>query len=97
MKEYIRILEKQVEKAMKDMNNQKFRLCNIVDDDSKRRFYTGFPSYKSLLACFKFLGPAAHQFSYSSKSNDTHGKNCRPRSLLSLEEFFLFWFGFDWD
>ena len=88
LNERVCILEKQVEKAMKDIDNQKFRLCNIVDDNSKICFYTGFPSYKSLLACFDFLGPAAHQLLYSSKSNEKL-KNCQPRSLPPLEEFFL--------
>lgn len=89
-------LEEQLEETKKDIDKQKFRLQNIADDDSKICFYTGFPSYKSLVTCFEFLGPAAHQLSYTSKSSETPGKICRPRSLVPLN-FSLFWFVFDWD
>ncbi len=53
-------LEHQLEQAKKDLDKQKFRLRNIASDDRKVCFDTSFPSYKSLMACFEFLGPAAH-------------------------------------
>ena len=87
--EKVHNLEQQLEVTKKEVEKQKFRLQNIASDDGKVFFYTGFPSYKSLMACFEFLGPAAHQLVYSSRSNDTPRKVCRPRSLPPLEECFL--------
>ena len=34
----------------------KFSLENTADNDKKIVFYTGFPSFASLKACFEFLG-----------------------------------------
>jgi len=42
----------------------KFSLVNIADNDKKVSFYTGFPTYTILMACFKFLGPAVNQLIY---------------------------------
>ncbi len=86
MTQKVHNLEQQLEQAKTDLDKQKFSLRNIASDDHKVCFYTSYPSYKSLMACFEFLGPAAHQLSYSSlKSNDTPKKSCRPRSLPPLE------------
>ena len=41
-------------------------LCieQIKDNDKLVNFYTGFPSFLHLLACFEFLGPAVAMLSY---------------------------------
>ena len=41
-----------------------FRLSSICSDDNKIAFYTGFDDYKTLIACFKFLGPAVNSLTY---------------------------------
>ena len=41
-----------------------FRLSSICNDDSKMAFYTGFPDYKTFMACFNFLGPAVINLIY---------------------------------
>lgn len=73
------------------IERQKFRLANISHHDSKICFYTGFPSYLSLKACYDFLGPATNSLSYSSRTEGecTTGRRCRPRTLPPEEEFFL--------
>ena len=56
-----------------NLEMSRFRLASIASDDQKVTFYTGFPSYKALMACFKFLGPGVH-------SLETAGLNCMARN-----------------
>ncbi len=56
------------QKLKHQKERQKFCLANISHDDSKICFYTGFPSYLALKACYSFLGPAITSLSYSSKT-----------------------------
>ena len=49
------------------------------------KFYTGFPSFQLLMACFTFLGPAVSMLSYKDHSKLTKGK---PHKLSPLKEFF---------
>ena len=42
------------------ISSSKFTIGNIATCDKKVSFYTGFPSYGSLKACFDFLGPSVH-------------------------------------
>ena len=67
-----------------------FRLSNFTTDRDIR-FYTGFPNYRSLMAFYKFLGPAVNCLSYwgSEISGDVKLTQGRNRSLPQTEEFFL--------
>ena len=67
---------------------QKFRLESIKNDDSQVSFYTGFQSYKALLAFFTFLGPAAECLCYSNVTVETKEKQ-RNRSIPPIEELFM--------
>ncbi len=49
-------LEKEVCILRRDSDLTKFRHQTIADDEAKIVFYTGFPSYVHLKACFDFLG-----------------------------------------
>ena len=62
-----------VKSLEQELAEQKFRLFNIVDNNSKVTFYTGFPSYGALQAFYKYLGPAVDNLRYSSceKTNET--------------------------
>ena len=65
---------------------------NILKDDSKVQFYTGFPSKEHLQICFEFLGPVVNHFQYW-KANNTkksqRNKCRRHRKLSPLEEVFF--------
>ena len=50
------------------------------------KFYTGFPSFQLLMACFTFLGPAVSRLSYEDHIKLTKGK---PHKLSPLNEFFF--------
>ena len=84
LKQQLTVLEQNLEMS-------RFRLASIASDDQKVTFYTGFPSYKALMACFKFLGPGVHSLVYWGNTNtELHGKKMgRNQSLPPLEEFFL--------
>ena len=88
----IAMLENQVETLTKEHDSMQFRLVNISHNDKMVKFYTGFPSFASLKACFKFLGPAINYLSYKDQSMSDSDTLCRsgwPHSLPPMEEFFL--------
>ena len=58
MEHRIQEVERKVSE-LKAGQNVAFRLESLKSDDSKVAFYTGFPSYAHLKACFDFFGPAA--------------------------------------
>ena len=61
------------------------RIEQIQDNCNAIKFYTGFPSFQLLMACFMFLGPAVSMLSYEDYSKLTKGK---PHKLSPLNEFF---------
>ena len=62
------------------------RVEQIQDNCDAIKFYTGFPSFQLLMACFTFLGPAVSRLSYEDHIKLTKGK---PHKLSPLNEFFL--------
>ena len=61
----------------------RFRLASIASDDQKVT-YTGFPSYKALMACFKFLGPGVNSLVYWGNSRtELHGKKNGAKSVIT--------------
>ena len=61
------------------------RVEQIQDNRDAIKFYTGFPSFQLLMACFTFLGPAVSRLSYEDHVKLTKGK---PQKLSPLNEFF---------
>ena len=95
-------LEETVSQLMEKSTKLEGRLfCfeNISNNDSLITFYTGFPNLKTLMALYEFLRPGANgeNIRYSSSARDDiqegHGehsaKQGRPRSLKTIDEFFL--------
>lgn len=72
--------------------SSKFRLANIASSDQDIQFYTGFPNYASLNACFEYLGPAVDHLNYwrgGEVRNIAEVKRWkRNRALKPMEEFF---------
>ncbi len=74
------------------IEKRRFCLANMKSDESKICFYTGFPNYATLLACYQFLGPAVNSLVYDSNKQLVEGdsrKHCRSRTLTPKDEFFL--------
>jgi len=65
----------------------KFSINNIACSDQKVAFYTGFPTFASLEAFYKFLGPAVDDLIYWN-SQQNLSMVSRTRTLLPMEEFF---------
>ena len=84
-------LERRVLEIEKQLTSQLFRLSNTIDEPQKILFYTGFPDYATLRACYDYLGPAVNKLNYWGSVNSSNGKknSGRTRSLPPLEEFFL--------
>lgn len=85
----IQRMKAEIENITAISEKRRFCLFNIRNDDSRICFYTGFPTYAALKACFEFLGPAVNSLTYCSKQNESSTKRCRPRTLTPEEEFFL--------
>ena len=66
----------------------KFCIENIANDDPLITFYTGFPSYDSLKACYEYLGPGVNDLKYWGSNNQDIGHG-RKRLLSNFNEFFL--------
>ena len=84
-------LQDEITVLLQKVASSLFRLSNIEHDDRKVQFYTGFPNYRTLKACYDFLGPAVNSLNYwGSNRSVTMRKNLgeRNRSLPSMEEFF---------
>ena len=93
----VQSLERTIETLQQQLKSMEFRLSNISHSNELVTFYTGFPSYACLEACFKFLGSDVNHlhYNYSKKSgsecSDTtvSSSNGRPHKLPPIEEFFL--------
>ena len=68
-----------------------FRLDNIKTNDALICFYTGFSTFFVLKYFYDFLEPAVNHLIYSQEGTRTgeETKQCRPRALPPLEEFFM--------
>jgi hypothetical protein len=53
---------------IKQLALSKFRLCNMLQDDEKIKYYTGFPIYATIKAFYIFLGPAVDNLNYWGSS-----------------------------
>lgn len=89
LKSKLAVITKELEMKKEQFKSQILRLSHIKDNDSKVSFYTGFPSNKTLEACFKFLGPAVSQLQYGNLCDGKPGKRCRPHALPPSKEFFF--------
>ena len=54
---------------------------NVMKDNSKVQFYTGFPSKENLQICFEFAGSAVNHLQYWKANNTTISQ----RKILSLK------------
>ena len=84
--------ELQLENAdlKKKLEASKFWLRNIKDDNKKIQFYTGFPTYTSLFACYNYLGPAFNCLRYWGGSNmDSEQRLVKETDLCHLLKSFF--------
>ena len=73
-------------------DTSRFCIEQIKDDKGLVHFYTGFEDYEILMICLNFLGPSVQCLQYwnpNKTSKDTQETRWAPRTLSSLNEFFL--------
>ena len=86
-------LEAKVNCLETQLKQATFSISRIINDDDKVRFYTGFPSRKHFVSCFKYLGPCVNSLHYWGSHNvadcQREFKCGPPRKLSPVEEFFM--------
>ena len=91
--EEVTILRQKFVDLERKLEETKFRLSNIKNDENMVTFYTGFPSYSTLKSVNDFLGPSVNNLKYSKKQEESskwsRKKRLRQRSLPPLEEFLM--------
>ena len=87
--EKLPVLENNIRTLKEECDHMRFRLANISHDEKIITFYTGFPSFETLKACFEYLGPAVNHLSYKERNETDVSRSGRPHILLPMEEFFL--------
>lgn len=95
----LRLENKDLLKTVDELVGNQFGIVKFKDSDSDISFYTGFPNYQTLLACYNFLNPGEHgeNIVYVTSSNDDfltslnnqRNKPGRRRKLSTLDEFFM--------
>ena len=99
MKEKLGQYEQQIAEKDTQLNTLKHKLSierwginRFTDDDKKIKFYTGFISYKLFILFYEAVKPSAQNMTsaYYCKSGDKRTLAGRPRSMLSIDELFMF-------
>lgn len=88
-----------LQKAVDELASSQFGIVTFKDSDSDLNFYTGFPNYQTLLACYNFLNPGENgenityvrsgSDDFSSPPNKQGNKPGKRRKLSTLDEFFM--------
>ena len=91
---YVKSLEERVSALRTEIQNQEFSIKRFQNDDSSISFYTGFPNYETLLACFSLVVDKARNMSYGKYHRKQFNTSTLEspgalRSLSLLDEFFL--------
>ena len=87
----------ELESKLTDKKKFLFSIEKLKEDNSSVKFYTGYPNFSSLLACFEYFEPKLNQMHYwhgnssgnSQKFDRGKSKRGHKRSLTHLEEFIL--------
>ena len=94
----LRLENKELLKTVDDLARNVFGIAQFKDSDSDINFYTGFPNYQTLVACYNFLSPGEKLFVTSSTDDSFTPTNSeeipgnkpgRRRKLSTLDEFFM--------
>ena len=107
LEEQLKSLQQENKHLLKNVDElleSQFGITRFKDSDSDINFYTGFPNYETLLACYNFLNAgengenivyvnsATEDLEFSASSNvdgSQENKPGRRRKLSTLDEFFI--------
>ena len=99
----LREINKDVMKSLDDRLRNQFGILKFKESDSDINFFTGFPNYQTLLACYNFLNPGSNgeNITYVSSITDEIDFTCfssveikgnkvgKRRKLSTLDEYFM--------
>ena len=102
-KNMLQLQNKHLSKTVDELLANQFGITKFMGEDSDINFYTSFPNYQTLLACYNFLNPGENgeNIVYITSANDelefpafptneiNRGiKPGRRRKLSTLDEFY---------
>jgi len=92
LEEKVRCLESQKKKLEEELHVEHFGIERFTSDDNNVQFYTGFPSYSSFIAFYRFCEPTAKNMTskYYLNSSESMSLAGRPRCMLLIDELFMF-------
>ena len=64
MEEQIKILQEKISALKIEVHKREFCIKRFQNDNESISFYTGFPNYETLMACFEFVANKAQNMSY---------------------------------
>ena len=101
---FLQLENKHLLKNVDELLESQFGITRFQDSDSDINFYTGFPNYQTLLACYNFLNPgengenivyvnsATEDLEFPSSINVDGSQGNKPgrrRKLSTLDELFM--------
>ena len=94
MEEQIKILQEKISALKIEVHKREFCIERFQNDNESISFYTGFPNYETLMACFEFVANKAQNMSYGKYDRKLFNTSAlqspgAARSLSLLDEFFL--------
>ena len=74
-KNMLQLHNKHLSKTVDELLANQFGITKFMGEDSDINFYTGFPNYQPLLACYSFLNPGENveNIVYITSANDELG------------------------
>ena len=93
MEEQIKILQEKISALKIEVHKREFCIKRFQNDNESISFYTGFPNYETLMACFEFVANKAQNMSYGKYDRKLFNTSAlqspgAARSLSLLDEFF---------
>ena len=77
MEEQIKILQEKISALKIEVHKREFCIKRFQNDNESISFYTGFPNYETLMACFEFVANKAQNM-------ENMTENFLTRQLFSL-------------
>lgn len=91
LQELLKLKTEECEKLKKQLEIERFGINRFSNDNSIINFYTGFNTYMSFITFFNCIKPAAQNMqSAYYKSSETINLTGRKRSMLLIDELFMF-------
>nr|XP_058955543.1 uncharacterized protein LOC131782824 [Pocillopora verrucosa] len=85
MEEQIKILQEKISALKIEVHKREFCIKRFQSDNESISFYTGFPNYETLMACFEFVANKAQNMSYGKYDRKLFNTSALPSLLVQPE------------